>query len=376
MQNFGGRRSTILMILVLALPLGMGSPALGEDNALVREMLRIPAPGAGARGLEAMLVKPAQPGRYPLALISHGSPRAAADRPKMTPLALLPQANEFARRGWAAAVVMRRGFGDSGGGFAENSGPCHSPDYVAAVAAAASDLRAAISHLAKRPDVDPSRILAAGQSAGGIATVGLTADPPPGLAAAISFAGGRGSPRDWEVCREDRLIAAFAAFGVRSRIPMLWIYADNDRYFRPELAQRLHAAFLAGGGRAEFVKHPPFGDDGHNLFFRGIPLWTPHVDRFLREHNLVLRSSLLPVPVARIAMPSEVSENGRKGFADFLAAPPHRAFAVSAMGAFGWAAGRRSAEAARREALERCRKFAGDCHIYAVDDAAVEPAAR
>ncbi len=337
-------------------------------------MLRIPAPGAGKSGLEAMLVRPAQAGRYPLVLLNHGSPRAPADRAEMTPLGFLPQATEFARRGWTAVVVMRRGFGDSGGGFAEKSGPCGNPDYVAGVTAAASDLRAAIAHLAKRADVDPSRIVSAGQSAGGIATVGLTANPPPGLVAAISFAGGRGSPRDGEVCREDRLVAAFAAFGKRSRIPMLWIYSDNDRYFGPALAQRFHAAFQAGGGKAEFVKHPAFGEDGHNLFFQGIALWTPHVDGFLKDRGLVLRETLLPVPVAKIAPPPQLAENGRKNFSDFLLAAPHRAFAVSPKGAFGWRSGRRSAEIAKKEALERCHEFGSDCRIYAVDDRAVAPA--
>jgi len=327
---------------------------------------------AGQQGLEAMLVRPAGDGRYPLVLINHGSPRSAADRLTMTPLSFLPQATEFARRGWAAAVVMRRGFGASGGGFAEDTGPCGSPNYVAAVTTATADLRAAIAHLAKRPDIDASRIVSVGQSAGGIATVALTADPPAGLVAAVNFAGGRGSQKDGEVCSEDRLVAAYGDFGKRSRIPMLWIYAENDRYFGPALAKRFHAAFLAGGGRAEFVAHPPFGEDGHNLFRAGIRLWTPHVDRFLKGQNLVLRAALLPVPIAQIAPPPQLSENGRKAFADFLAAAPHRAFAMSSKGDFSWRSGRRTIDAARKEALERCRKRASDCRIVAVDDTPVQ----
>jgi dienelactone hydrolase len=374
MQNTqSGHLPRLLIVLVVVL-LGSASTALSDDTAFTREMLRIPTTGAGPGGLEAMLVRPAGAGRYPLALLSHGSPRSAADRRNMTPLGLLPQAMEFARRGWAAAVVMRRGFGDSAGGFAENAGPCNDPNYVAAVAAAAADLRAAIEHLAKRSDIDASRILGVGQSAGGIATVGLTADPPAGLVAAISFAGGRGSPRDGTVCREDRLVAAFGVFGKRSRTPMLWIYADNDRYFGPELAERFHTAFVSGGGRAEFIKHPAFGEDGHNLFSQGIPLWTPHVDAFLKRQKLVMRDTLLPVPMAKIAPPPQLSANGRKGFADFLGAAPHRAFAVSPKGAFGWRSGRRTVDAAKKDALERCRKYRSDCRIYAIDDAAVAPA--
>ena len=87
---------------------------------------------AGPRGLEAMLIRPAGPRRYPLALLSHGAPRDAAARAGMTPTACYAQAIEFARRGFAAVVVMRRGYGDSGGSYAENSGPCARRDYLLA----------------------------------------------------------------------------------------------------------------------------------------------------------------------------------------------------------------------------------------------------
>jgi len=195
-----------------------------------REDIRIPLPGTGAHSLEALLVRSNEPGRYPLALITHGSPRSLSDRPNMSPLAMLPQAIEFARRGWAAVVLMRRGYGGSGGGWAEDYGPCAGPRYIAAGAAAAADLEAAIASLGSRPDIDTSRVISAGVSAGGFATVALAADAPPGLAAAINFAGGRGSPHDNEVCREDRLVEAYRFFGKRARIPMLWVYAENDLF--------------------------------------------------------------------------------------------------------------------------------------------------
>ena len=153
----------------------------------------------------------------------------------------------------------------------------------------------------RRPDIDATRIISVGQSAGGFATVALTADPPAGLVAAISFAGGRGSPRDGEVCEEDRLVAAFAAFGKTSRIPMLWVYADNDLFFGPKLAQRMHQAFAGAGGEAELVMHPAFGKDGHALFALGIPLWTPYVDAFLKRRQLVVRDTccLFHCPTSR-----------------------------------------------------------------------------
>jgi dienelactone hydrolase len=117
----------------------------------------------------------------------------------MSPNELLPEAIELVGRGWTAAIVMRRGYGDSGGGFAEDRGSGQDPSYLRAAAAAVADIKAASGFLAKRPDIDASRILSIGVSPGGFATVALAADPPPGLVAGVSFAGGRGSDKPDEV---------------------------------------------------------------------------------------------------------------------------------------------------------------------------------
>jgi dienelactone hydrolase len=341
---------------------------------LLQEEVRLATPQSGARGLEALLVRPEPLARYPVALIAHGAPRRDADRALMTPLALLPQAREFARRGWAAVVVMRRGFGDSGGAFSEGIGPCENPDYVASARTAAGDLREAIGELAKRADTDTSRTILIGHSAGGLAAVALTGDPPAGLRAAVSFAGGRGSPEDFAICAEERLVAAFASFGRASRVPMLWIYADNDRFFGPDAADRFHGAFTGAGGSAILVRFGAFRRDGHTLFTEGVPLWSATVDGFLRDNGLVWRSSLLPLPRAVLEAPRQLSSAGRGAFADYLAAGQHKAFSMAPTGAYGWSSGRRSVEAAKRDAVAFCRPHGEGCQVITVDDApAVKP---
>ena len=268
----------------LAIALAMTGLALATTGATLhsasaddfyREDLRIPTVSAGPRGLEAMLVRPSGTRRYPLALLSHGAPRDAGMRAGMTPKGLYSQAIEFARRGFAVLVVMRRGYGASGGNYAENSGPCDRRHYLVAAKASASDLRAAIEAVKNRTDVTTRGMIAVGVSAGGFASVALTADPPPGLAAAISSAGGRGSRADNDIC-EDALARAFGVLGKTSRTPMLWVYAQNDKFFAPRLAHRLHAEFSAAGGRAEFIDAPPlvamamrcFLQRGHRSGFR------------------------------------------------------------------------------------------------------------
>ena len=175
-------RAAWLAVLIVCATL---QPAVAADP-LYREDLRIQAPGAGSRGLEAMLLRPAGTRRYPLALFSHGAPRDASERAGMSPNSSYHQAVEFARRGFAALIVMRRGYGNSGGDYAEDSGPCGRRDYSIAAKASVSDLRAAIDAMKNRTDVTTNGMIAVGVSAGGFATVALTADPPPGLAAAIS----------------------------------------------------------------------------------------------------------------------------------------------------------------------------------------------
>jgi dienelactone hydrolase len=334
----------------------LSTPALA---GLVEEDGFLPAVIAGRTvRLEALVVRPDDGARHPLAVLSHGAPREAGKRPDMHPRSRIAEAREFARRGWVAVVAMRRGYGLSEGDYAESSGRCDSPDYERAGRASAEDIRAVIAAMAARPYVDASTVLGVGQSAGGLATVALTADPPPGLVAAINFAGGRGSSAPDQVCSADRLVAAFGVFGRSSRVPMLWVYADNDHYFGPALAQRFHAAFTAAGGQARFVAAPAFRDDGHGLFSKdGIPLWTRTVDDFLAERRLTQIDKPMPMPTRTdVAFPRGLDAEGRAAFLAFLDAPTHKAFATSPSGAWGWRSGRRDAETAAAEALESCSR--------------------
>lgn len=358
------------LLTVFALLLCMGAPA--RADGLVQTELRIPATfeDRTARTLEALLIRPAGPGPFPIAVMTHGSPRDPADRPGMSPARLLPQAREFARRGWATLVVMRRGYGQSDGPFVESSGPCNNPDYVQSGERSADDIRQAVRFMAHQPFADPSRVLSVGVSAGGLASVALAANPPPGLVAVISFAGGRGSRGDNDVCTADRLVAAFGGFGRTARVPNLWIYAENDLFFGPQLARQFHEAFTRAGGRAQFVKAPPNGKDGHFLFSADIPLWTPMVDRFLAEQGLVARPTLIALPVP--TPPTELSGSNRAKFQDYIDAKDIKAFAVSSDGAFGWKSGQRNEAEAREGALANCAKHTQKtCRVALVNDTAV-----
>ena len=368
--------AVLALAVTLVAPGARAAPAVPK-GALVREFgaLSVMIDGSSYK-LESLIVRPPGDGPFPLALIAHGSPRDVAQRDRFAVGSFGPQAEDMARRGWAVAVVLRRGYGSSTGDVVEGAGPCGRPNYVAAGREGAKDLRAVVESLRAKPFVDASRILIVGVSAGGFAALATAADPPEGLRAVINFAGGRGSPSPGVVCEDYALVRAFGAFGETARVPSLWVYAENDSYFSPGLAQRFYDAYTTGGGRAELIVVGPFGDDGHSLFSRkGTAIWRPLVDDFLRKVGLPTWDAP-PADDAQAALapPREVtSDSGRKAWADFSSASPFKAFAVGAGGVWGWRSGRNTLEDARKQALENCQRAGARCRIAAENDELVGP---
>ena len=212
-----------------------------------------------------------------------------------------------------------------------------------------------------------------GVSTGGLATVALTAKAPPGLVAAINFAGGRGSKADHDVCNPGDLIHAYKDFGKHSRTPMLWLYAENDKFFWPELAQKFDEAFRSQGGQDQFVRAPAIGEDGHSLF-RHVDAWSATVDEFLKSQNLVTMAEPLPeITPPDVPPPAGLSEKGLEAFKNYLLLGPHKAFATS-VHSFGFASGQINVDLARRKALENCKHGAqrGEaCAVVSVDNVEV-----
>ncbi len=349
-------------------------PSPVRAQGYVEREVMIPWVSAGPNGLDVLEVYFDAPGKHPLVVMTHGSSRKPEEHATVTPWAQLPQALWFARRGWFVLVVVRRGYGRSGGEQdGKHAGHCPTPDYQAGAEYSAVDLREAVQYARTLPQVDATKAIAVGVSTGGLATVALTADPPQGLVAGINFAGGRGSRGDHDVCDPGDLIHAYKNFGKRSRVPMLWIYAQNDKFFWPELAQKFDVAFKSGGGQDEFVLAPAIGDDGHSLF-RHPEAWSDTVSAFLNAHNLAPLAELYPeIRTPDVEPPAGLGENGLEAFHSYLLLGPHKAFAKSAHG-FGYAAAKIRVEDARMTALENCKHASahGDaCTVVNVDNAPV-----
>jgi len=240
--------------------------------------------------LSARLCRPAgADGTVPLVIIAHGSPADGAARPNMKLGSCSGEAEQwFLRRGYAVMLALRRGYGATGGAWAESFGSCAKADFVKAGRESARDLDAQVTFGTKLPGIRPYGVTVVGLSAGGWGTIAYDSLPHPLVDRFVVMAGGRGGHQHGipnNNCAPDRLAAAAGDFGKTARTPMLWIYAENDTFFAPPIADALYSAFTANGGKASFVRAPSFRSEGHTLFtgHEGSAIWGPHVSQYLAK---------------------------------------------------------------------------------------------
>ena len=365
------------MSVLLASWLAVQPRATGEDAVpapnpaaatwIEREFM-VPAP-ASPDGIEVLKVEVDRPGKHPLALITHASPSDPVTRGQMTAWSFMPQAIWFARRGYVVLVVIRKGYGRSTGVEVGSHSGCQKVwggSFTQVGAQDAADLRAAIEWAATQPEIDTGNVISAGVSTGGFAQVALTMNAPPGLKAAINFAGGRGEQGAMHNCNQRSIVASFNEMGRKSTAPMLWIYAENDRSFWPDLARQFDAAFRDGGGKDELVIAPPYSNDGHRLFY-DVNGWSACVDLYLKQKGLLPVEDLLPEPSTEgVPVPPGLNARGQEAFHNFLIYGPYKAFATDGGGAYGSATGSYAQEDADAQALAGCQRGARGAGVCAV----------
>src|SRR5262245_29025750 len=145
----------------------------GEASAQTREqVVRIPA--GGDVSMIATVMRPSGEDKKPLVVINHGSPADSAQRPKMAMPRYSALSSWFVARGYVVVLPLRRGYGETGGNWAEGYGACQAPDYYNAGLQGAADIRAALDFMRKEPYVAPDRSIIVGQSAGGWATLAFS----------------------------------------------------------------------------------------------------------------------------------------------------------------------------------------------------------
>src|ERR1700704_1793695 len=277
-------RNLVVAVLLLASPI---TPVHAEDQAASRqiqeEIWALPLP----QPMFAYLVRPVGDGPFPLVIMNHGVSLNPRDRSFFPLVEFRDAAKWFASRGYLVVAPVGTGYGAAAidipergiyGPFFSKVGKCTNPNFhQAGLAVAQVDLWI-IDYLAAEKRIIPKDVIVVGQSAGGWASIALSSVNPPPVKAIITFAAGRGGRVDGKPnknCAPDKLVEAAGEFGRSARVPMLWIYAENDSFFGPALSKRMHAAYTGVGGNAEYHMLPAFGSDGHFLIDSAdaIPLW-------------------------------------------------------------------------------------------------------
>lgn len=363
--------SALLLAFALTLACSAGiRHAVAQPSlaSVVEQPTRLPVTIDGKDyALDVLVVRRPGDDKLPVALITHGS--SPGDPRTVTLDRLQGWAHDLAHRGWLAVAVMRRGYGKSDGEVAENGGTCAAPDVGRYLDSQADDLEATLRAIAKRPDADMGHVLAIGESAGGAAVMALAVRPAARLSAVVNISGGLtrylGPFRQDPACTpyESDLVWNFARFGVTTRIPTLWLYAENDSLFRPGLVGRMRAAFTGSGGKVELIMLPPFRGDGHALFFPigGRGLLLPALDSFLRTNGLPTWDAAAFAPLL-----AHLSPKDWQGVEAYLRLPTEKALASGPDANMYWHQGARSLDDARSKVLAYCKEQAkAECTLTA-----------
>ncbi|HEY4316445.1 MAG TPA: CocE/NonD family hydrolase [Herbaspirillum sp.] len=351
-------------------------PAL--DQTLNEQVMMLPV-GTGffSYTLETTIFRPPGEGPFPLLLMNHGK-TAGIDNHFQPRARYLAIARQFVARGYAVIIPMRKGFSQSSGMYVGEG--CN---IAANGVAQADDLQSTLDFATAQPWIDATRIIVAGQSHGGLATLAFGMRNYPGVKGLIDFAGGlrvTAKNCNWE----SALLSAFTQYARKTEVPSLWFYGANDSYFSPEVARRLATAYTQAGGHAKLIAYGPFKNDSHGMSSSqaGVAVWWPETERFLQSLGLPtartvqLAGAVVPpashfAPLAEVSALPYVKDTGREGYRIFLTKSAPRAFAISPSGAWGYSTVDNGEDTAAL-ALARCRKFSKlPCALYAVDDQVV-----
>src|ERR1700749_1034243 len=117
-----------LLLCLLALPAFAQSPGpQGPEGGRMREQdWRIPGPSGVL--MDATVFRPPGNARAPLMVMNHGSPASSSERPGMKRPLFTSVSSFFISRGYVVVLPLRRGYGATGGRWAEDYGPCSNPD--------------------------------------------------------------------------------------------------------------------------------------------------------------------------------------------------------------------------------------------------------
>ena len=244
---------------------------------------------------------------FPTVIFHHGSTgRGKNPKTFIRKSPYLSLSEYFLARGWAVALLSRRGRGGSDGlydeGFKNNRAEgysCTPSITLRGFERALADVEAVTAKIRALPFVDPSRLLVGGQSRGGILAAVHAANRPSWYQGVVSFVAGwlgeyRQCPDAADV--NQGLFARAAPYPHE----ILWLHAPKDRAYSDAHVAANFGAFKDAGGQGTFYRDLPT-NIGHSLKV-AIELFEPPVDAYLARRGLphTVRDRANPIPVSRV----------------------------------------------------------------------------
>ena len=334
--------------------------------------------------------------KSPYLFFNHGRQSHPAMRKQFDRVRYAAQSKYWVQQGFVVIIPTRVGYGESGVDFdPEDSGSCRTiSDFPGQVMPQVQQTKQVLEFALKQLTyVDTTQGILVGQSYGGLGAIKIAsiADEIKGLKGVVNFAGG-GFGRPSQLgqfgagtsCHSSGLEKIFAEWS-KNKVPTLWFYSPNDKFFGPSDPKDWHASFKNAGGTGEFINMPEWRNDGHGTI-GDIPNWKPHFDKFLKITGVPFKEIVPPEPIktkptgfARLDDISKVPSLGsnvnnqerRDGLEDsykkFLLFPDvtNRAFLLHTSGAYWrWWGG----VDAVQEVIDKClAKYDTGCKLYAVN---------
>ena len=224
--------------------------------------------------------------KAPYLLFSHGRAGTDQEREKFGRSSEKRNSEYFVSKGFTVILPTRIGYGVSGGPDADYSGACGNKNYLEARKVAIDQSKQVLNHVFDFSYIDRTKGIVVGQSVGGFTTIGLSAENISGLKGAINFAGGDGGDpiKSAEKPCGDYLIKdTFAKYGASNKVPTLWLYSVNDKFWGEQLPKDWFVAFQKAGGKGQFISLPAYKEDGHSIFRGDLNAWKNDFEKFIKE---------------------------------------------------------------------------------------------